>query len=68
MKSKLLHATWILMLTLCVVISCSEEEGPQPLEVNASAPGQVENVKVENLQGEIKLYFTKQSRSTLYCC
>tara|TARA_R110002050_G_scaffold59259_2_gene132596 strand:+ start:44418 stop:45623 length:1206 start_codon:yes stop_codon:yes gene_type:complete len=65
MKSKLLHSTWILMLTLCVVISCSEEEGPQPLEVNASAPGQVENVKVENLPGKVKLSYTLPNNQDL---
>jgi len=50
---------WAVLFSLALTfVSCSEEQGPQPLESNSKGPGVVENINVENLPGKAKLTYT----------
>lgn len=49
---------FLLPLFITTVISCSEEEGPQPIGGDGSAPGPVSNVTVQNLPGKARLTYT----------
>lgn len=56
---KLFYLRLIICLFVATVFaSCVEEEGPVPLENNTRPPGQVANLKIENLKGKALLTYT----------
>lgn len=63
MNTKLIWA----MLLILVFTSCSEEDILSPLENNQVPPGTVENVRVENLPGKVRLTYTlPEDKDLLY--
>ncbi len=56
MKTLKNYVTYVLLLGLLLVVSCTEEENG-PLTVDNVAPGAVINVQVENLAGGAKIEF-----------
>lgn len=68
MRLKFIKYISILILPLFgVLFSCSEDKGAKPLEHSTIAPGEVENIAVQNLPGKAKLtYSLPEDKDLLY--
>lgn len=68
MRLKFIKYISILILPLFgVLFSCSEDKGAKPLEHSTIAPGEVENIAVQNLPGKAKLtYSLPDDKDLLY--
>ena len=66
MKRKFLKEFWtILLVSMLVLVACSEDGGHGPLEQSTTPPGEVTNVTVVNLPGKARLTYNLPSDNDL---
>ncbi len=65
MKKIIFTKIFSLIALILLTASCSQLEGPGPLESNSTPPGKVSNIQIENLPGKAKLTYTLPSDKDL---
>ncbi|MEO8254503.1 MAG: DUF4959 domain-containing protein [Flavobacterium sp.] len=55
----------VVLMVALFIVSCSQLDGPNPLESNTIPPGIVSNVQIENLKGKVDLKYTLPSDEDL---
>jgi hypothetical protein len=65
MKKIIFAKIFNLLALILLTASCSQLDGPQPLESNSIPPGKVSNIQIENLEGKAKLTYTLPSNKDL---
>ena len=58
MKWNLFKKMSFYLMATMFIVSCTEEDVNEPLESNSEKPGQVSDVRVENLAGKARLSYT----------